>query len=83
VNQHEFPVPAGRKETPPMLRLVENAGTREAGEGYKSLDEIARKGAREMLLKALEAEVAQYLELYAGRGDDRGPGTASERPARR
>jgi putative transposase len=55
-----------------MLRLVENAGTREEGDGYESLDEIARKGAREMLLKALEAEVAQYLERYAGERDENG-----------
>ena len=37
-----------------------------------SLDELAREGARRMLVAALEAEVAEYLARYAGARDARG-----------
>jgi putative transposase len=70
-----LPVGAGRKETPPMLRLVEKAGPREeAGEATEvsGLDELAREGARRMLLSALEAEVGEYLERHGGERDRRG-----------
>ena len=55
-----------------MLRLVENAGGKEEAGESRSLDELAREGARRMLVTALEAEVAQYLERYAGERDDQG-----------
>ena len=41
-----------------MLRLVEKAGGKEEAEGHGSLDELAREGARRMLVTALNAEVA-------------------------
>jgi putative transposase len=36
------------------------------------LHELARKGAREMIAQALEAEVEEYLEAHAGCRDDNG-----------
>jgi hypothetical protein len=41
-----------------MLKIVENEVGRE--EGYM-LDELAREGARRMLVSALEEEVAAYV----------------------
>jgi transposase-like protein len=55
-----------------MLRLVEKAGGKEEAEVSGSLDEPAREGARRMLMTALEAEVAQYLERHAGERDEQG-----------
>jgi len=55
-----------------MLRLVEKAVGKEEAEGTRSLDGLAREGARQMLVTALEAEVAQYLEQHAGERDDQG-----------
>jgi putative transposase len=37
-----------------------------------TLDEIAREGARRMLIAALEAEVAEYIERYAEERDEDG-----------
>ena len=48
-----------------MLRIVEERPEEKAGELPALLDEIAREGARRMLMQALEAEVAAYL---AGHG---------------
>lgn len=45
-----------------MLKIVENEVGRE--EGYM-LDELAREGARRMLVSALEEEVAAYVERHA------------------
>ena len=45
------------RETPPMLKVVEKRDGREAGEEALRLDEIAREGARRMLVEALKAEV--------------------------
>ena len=39
-----------------MLKVVEKQDTREASEGLLPLDEIAREGARRMLIEALRAE---------------------------
>jgi hypothetical protein len=72
VNQHTHPVAAGRKETPPMLRVVEKPGTREEGDKERDLDELAREGARRMLVKALKAEVASYVEAHERERDERG-----------
>jgi hypothetical protein len=36
------------------------------------LDEIARQGAHQMLVKALEEEVAEYLEQHKEHRDERG-----------
>lgn len=53
-----------------MLRIVDN----EAGvEPFQqSLDELVREGARRMLMTALDAEVAAYIERHAGERDERG-----------
>jgi len=55
-----------------MLRVVDTAGTREEGDDGRDLDELAREGARRMLVKALEAEVASYVEAHEGERDERG-----------
>ena len=39
-----------------------------AGRGGSLLDELVRDGARQMLAAALQAEVAAYVEAFAGRG---------------
>jgi putative transposase len=57
--------------TPPMLKIVDSkVGSEAAVPG--SLDELAREGARRMLKKALEAEVAQYVEEYRDEVDEDG-----------
>lgn len=55
-----------------MLRVVENTGRREAGDERQELDELAREGARQMLMKALEAEVASYIEAHEQERDEQG-----------
>ena len=51
-----------------MLKIVE---TTPEGKLPASLDELAREGARQMLMKALEAEVSEYVERHrAERGED-------------
>jgi putative transposase len=49
-----------------MFKIVENEVARE--EGYM-LDELAREGARRMLISALEEEVAAYVERHANARD--------------
>lgn len=53
-----------------MLRLVESQPEKEAE--ALSLDEIAREGARQMLVKALEAEVEGYVERHRALRDEKG-----------
>lgn len=55
-----------------MLRVVERAARREEGASGSMLDELAREGARRMLMKALEAEVASYVEAASGERDEDG-----------
>lgn len=55
-----------------MLRVVDKAGTREEGDEGRDLDELAREGARRMLVRALEAEVASYVEAHEGERDAQG-----------
>jgi len=55
-----------------MLRVVEKPGTGEEGSERRDLDELAREGARQMLMKALEAEVASYVEAHEQERDERG-----------
>ena len=43
-----------------MLKVVGNDTTPDEADGRSLLDEIARKGARRMLVAALETEVAAY-----------------------
>jgi hypothetical protein len=45
-----------------MLKVVEKRDEREAGEELLRLDEIAREGARRMLIEALQAEVDEYVQ---------------------
>jgi len=67
---HEHPQFELGKETPPMLTIVENEDERE--ESLKThLDDLLLSGAREMLLSAIKAEVAEYVERFeAERGED-------------
>ena len=53
-----------------MLRVLET--TDEDETGPVSLDELAREGARRMLVEALEAEVAEYLERHREARDEGG-----------
>ena len=51
-----------------MLRVVENERTENAE--YTDLDELAREGARRILVRALDVEVAQYIETHQERDED-------------
>lgn len=55
-----------------MLKVLEEGRTGNEGELPPSLDEIAREGARRMLIGALEGEVAAYLEVHHRERDERG-----------
>lgn len=55
-----------------MLRVIEKAGPREEGDDGRDLDELAREGARRMLVKALEVEVASYIEAHEQERDEQG-----------
>ena len=64
-----------------MLRMLETVPD---GNCPSTLDELAGEGARRMVIDALGAEVADYVERHrAGRGvDGRAPGGAQrQRPA--
>ena len=54
-----------------MLKLVETPQEMEE-EMLPTLDEIAREGARRMLLSALEEEVAGYLDAHHAERDGKG-----------
>jgi putative transposase len=55
-----------------MLKVVEKRDGREAGEDLLGLDEIAREGARRMLVEALKAEVDDYVERHRSERDEAG-----------
>src|SRR5712691_10406836 len=55
-----------------MLKVVEDEGAREAGEEPLLLDEVARRGARLMLIAALETEAADYVERHRQARDEQG-----------
>ena len=55
-----------------MLKLVEEGAAREAADVLLELDEIARVGARRMLMAALEAETADYVERHSRERDESG-----------
>ena len=57
-----------------MLKVVEKRDGREAGEEFLLLDEIAREGARRMLIEALEAEVDDYVERHRRERSEQGHG---------
>lgn len=52
-----------------MLKIVEN---RSGEEEVCTLDELAREGARRMLMSALQEEVTAYIERYGQERDERG-----------
>jgi putative transposase len=55
-----------------MLKVVEKGNGREAGKELLVLDEIAREGARRMLVEALKAEVDDYVERHRSQRDEQG-----------
>jgi transposase-like protein len=55
-----------------MLKVVEKQDAREASEELLLLDEIAREGARRMLIQALRAEADDYVERHRGERDEHG-----------
>ena len=55
-----------------MLKVVEKRDEREAGEEFLLLDEIARAGARRMLIEVLRAEADDYVERHRGARDEEG-----------
>src|SRR5260370_39787317 len=55
-----------------MLKVIEKPAAREAGEELLPLDEIAREGARRMLIEALKAEADDYVERHRGERDEYG-----------
>lgn len=55
-----------------MLKVVEKEKESQAEEFGPELDELVRQGARRMLLAALDAEVASYIERHREFRDERG-----------
>ena len=55
-----------------MLKLHTEDPAEQAGEVRFTLDELAREGARRMLVAALEAEVAEYIERHQSEADGAG-----------
>lgn len=52
-----------------MLKVVKDGSEGQGDELALSLDDLAREGARRMLVAALEAEVAAYVERFRGERD--------------
>ena len=55
-----------------MLKVIEKPAAKEASEELLPLDEIAREGARRMLIEALRAEIDDYVERHHGERDEHG-----------
>ena len=55
-----------------MLKVMDNGHGREAGGQGFELDEIARAGARRMLMAALETEATDYVERHRDKRDAEG-----------
>jgi len=55
-----------------MLKVVREDTGGQADELALSLDDLAREGAKRMLVSALEVEVAAYIERHRGARDERG-----------
>jgi putative transposase len=53
------------------LRVIQDDASKEEI-SRTSLDDLAQEGARRMLVKALEAEVREYLERHGGARDEKG-----------
>src|SRR5487761_1570894 len=62
----------GREGTPMFTVVPEVAGALPAGEPSSVIDQIVRDGARQMLAAALQAEVAAYVDQFAGLRDENG-----------
>src|SRR4030095_14878192 len=60
------------KEAAPMLKVVGTESAEDEVDGRSLLDEIAREGARRMLVAALETEVAEYWEAHRDERDGDG-----------
>jgi hypothetical protein len=55
-----------------MLKVVGTEAAQDEGDGRSLLDEIAREGARRMLVAALETEVPAYLAAHREERDSEG-----------
>ena len=55
-----------------MLKVLDNEVAQEEQAEGPTLDELAREGARRMLMKALAVEVAQYVEEHGEERDAQG-----------
>ncbi|MCH7476102.1 MAG: IS256 family transposase [Gemmatimonadetes bacterium] len=55
-----------------MLRIIEDGSGSKGNELLTDLDELAREGARRMLVSALDAEVAEYVERHRRDRDEEG-----------
>ena len=56
-----------------MLKIIDNESVKEEQiAGFQSLDELAREGARRMLMLALEEEVDSYVKMHQGSRDAQG-----------
>ena len=63
----------GREGTPMLTVVPDVAGTLPAdGQPSSLIDQIVRDGARQMLAAALQAEVAAYIDQFAGLRDEGG-----------
>ena len=65
-------VGATAREGTSTLKVVHDASASNEAAGGSLLDEIVRDGARQMLAAALQAEVAAYIEAFAGELDEDG-----------
>ncbi len=68
---NQQPAMEAGKETPPVLKII---GRTEGAEEQLRLDvdELARQGALQMLAAALEWEVQEYVQRYAGQLEEAG-----------
>ena len=70
--KHGALVEARGKETPPMLKVVDETVVGKEGIGTEMLDEIARLGAQSMLMRALVEESGCYVEVHEDERDGQG-----------
>ena len=55
-----------------MLKVLDTTTETEETPATPTLDDLAREGARRMLMAALQVEVAQYVDAYQEARDARG-----------
>ena len=70
-----------------MLKVLDTTTETEETPATPTLDDLAREGARRMLMAALQVEVAQYVDAYQEARDARAGGgwwsaTVRPRPGR-